>query len=101
MEMWRGRRTPHCMRWNFVGAYGNYIVARQVTHSIDLLIGGVRACVCACVSVCMCVSETLITRIILDLAATKNFITSECFTNKKDQMEYYTQTFVSEYIANE
>lgn len=38
--------------------------------------------------VCMCVSETLTARVILDLAATKNFITSECFANKKDQMEY-------------
>jgi len=31
--------TPRCVRWNFVGACGNYIVARQVTHSIDFLSG--------------------------------------------------------------
>lgn len=50
MEMWRDRRretvaderatrTPRRVRRNFVGACGNYVVARQVTRSIDFLAG--------------------------------------------------------------
>lgn len=29
--------STRCVRWNFAGACGNYIVARQVTHCIDFL----------------------------------------------------------------
>lgn len=33
--------TSRCVRRNFDGACGNYVVARQVTYSIDFLAGGV------------------------------------------------------------